>query len=213
MSRLPEIGHKHKICVICEGLEEDIYFKRLLLLNVWSSIYDFIPINAKSESNIFARFQDAYNKDCYEAILIFCDTDKNPYKEYSQLKRKINDFFGNELATQKIILWANPCSMQIILSHFGDVSLTRQGKKTNADTIEQMTGVRNYDAHEEQINEICNKIYRRTYPEMKERLRADDYDETRAGTSNMVYFVELFEDDSTSWISEINKCLDQTSSI
>ena len=44
-------------------------------------------------SNIFARFQDAYNNDSYEVIIIFCDTDKYPYREYSQVKKKINNFF------------------------------------------------------------------------------------------------------------------------
>ena len=46
------------------------------------------PINAKSASNIFARYQDAYNNDAYEVILVFCDTDKAPYREYSQIKNK-----------------------------------------------------------------------------------------------------------------------------
>ena len=71
MSKLPVISKKHRICVICEGLEEIIYFKRLMALNVWSAEYEFVPINAKGESNVFARYQDAYNNDAYETIIIF----------------------------------------------------------------------------------------------------------------------------------------------
>lgn len=207
MSRIPEITHQHHICVICEGLEEKIYFDRLLTLNVWCPEYKFIPVNAKGESNIFARFQDAYSKDCYEIVIIFCDTDKKPYREYSQLKKKVNDFFDKTEAAHKVILWANPCSMQIILSHFGEVHLFKQGKKTNSDIVEQLTGVRNYDAHEDQIREICNKIFYRTYSNMKERLREVVYDDEKEGTSNAVLFMERFENADIKWIAEINDYL------
>ncbi len=209
MSKLPVISKKHRICVICEGLEEEVYFNRLMALNVWSPEYEFVPINAKGESNVFARYQDAYNNDAYEMIIIFCDTDKYPYREYALLKKKLNDFFGKRSASQKVIIWANPCSMQIILSHFGDIKLTNQGKKTNSGIIEQMAGVSGYDGHEDQIEEICSRIFRRTYPEMKRRLCSEKYDDENPGTSNVVYFLDLFENADTKWITEINKYLQQ----
>ncbi len=74
---------------------------------MWSSEYDFTMINAKGESNVFARFQDAYSKDSYELIIIFCDTDKEPYKQYKLLKQKLNGFFDKEEVDQKIVLWAS----------------------------------------------------------------------------------------------------------
>jgi hypothetical protein len=195
--------------VICEGLEEYSYFQRLISLNVWSREYEFSLVNAKGESNIFARFQDAYNNDNYEVIIIFCDTDKYPYKEYTQVKRKINDFFDKRLAGQKLIIWANPCSMQIVLSHFADVCLVNQGKKTNADIIERLTGVTGYDGHEKQIEEICNLIYQRTYPEMKSRLTQEEYCDSYAGTSNIVHFLDFFENDDLKWIADIKNYLEK----
>lgn len=98
--------------------------------------------------------------------------------------------------------------MQIILSHFGDVSLVNQGKKTNAGIIEQYTGVDGYNGHEKQITEIFNHIYQRTYSEMKSRLKLDEYDDTDAGSSNIVHFLELFESDDPKWIAEIKKYLE-----
>ena len=209
LSNRPEFLSKHKVCVICEGLEEFVYFKRLLALDLWSSEYSFIPINAKGESNVFARFQDAYNNDNYEIIIIFCDTDKRPYREYSKLKAKVNEFFDKSNAAQKLILWANPCSMQIILSHFGDVALTTQAKKTNAPIIEQLTGVQDYSGHEKQVNDICDQIRRSSYSQMKERLRKDEYSDEESGSSNVVTFVELFEGDDTGWMKEINRYLEE----
>lgn len=208
MSNLPPISNKHKVCVICEGFEDLHYFKRLVDLNVWSSSYEFILINAKSASNIFACYQDAYNNDRSEVVLVFCDTDKYPYREYRQLKKKINDFHNKESASGKIVIFANPCTMQIILLHFGDVFLKNQGKKTNASIIEELTGVKGYDAHEEQIKEICGKIFfQRTYAKMKERIELINFKDDVSGSTNFIDFINKFENENFIWIKDINKYL------
>ena len=87
MSKLPPISRRNKICVICEGNEDYEYFQRILQLNVWDDSYDFILINAKSASKIPARFQDVYQNDRYELILVFCDTDKYPYFVFKEICR------------------------------------------------------------------------------------------------------------------------------
>ena len=205
MARIPSINGNHKICVICEGYEDYEYFNRLLELRVWSDSYDFHTINAKSASNIPARFQNAFQNDMYELILVFCDTDKEPYREYKKKKKKINQFLSKTKASDKLIIFANPCTMQIILSHFGNVSLKNQGKKTNASVIEQYTGVSDYDAHDDQIKNICKQIYKRTYPDMKRRVETINLPDTISGSTNFFLFLERFENDNTNWISEINR--------
>ncbi|HIV31278.1 MAG TPA: hypothetical protein IAB20_10305 [Candidatus Pullichristensenella excrementipullorum] len=165
MSVLPPIWRKHRICVICEGYEDYHYFNRLIALNLWDASYSFTTINAKSASNIPARFQNEYQNDRYEIILVFCDTDKEPYREYTLVKNKINSFLGKRKASEKLVIFANPCTMQIVLLHFGDISLRNQGKKTNSAEIERLTGVPGYDAHEEQIQALCGKITRANYPD------------------------------------------------
>ena len=70
MVKLPDLQRRHKICVICEGYEELEYFNRLIELNVWSAVYEFYTVNAKGASNIPARFQDAFQNDRYELILV-----------------------------------------------------------------------------------------------------------------------------------------------
>lgn len=207
MSKLPAISRKHKICVICEGNEDFLYFKRLLQLNVWDDAYDFIPINAKSASNIPARFQDTYQNNRYELILVFCDTDKEPYREYSLIKKKINSFLNKQKAFEKLTIFANPCTMQIILLHFKEVSLKNQGKKTNSNIIKDSTGVINYDAHEEQINEICGKIFRDSYKNMRQRVAEINYPDTTSGSTNFIVFLERFESSDNKWIAAIQNYL------
>ena len=207
MTKLPVLDKKHKICVICEGYEDVAYFNRLLELGVWNSTYEFSPMNAKSASNIPAMFQDTFQNDRYEIILVFCDTDKAPYREYTQIKKKINSFLNKQKAASKLVIFANPCTMQIILSHFGDVSLKNQGKKTNAAEIEKWTGVKDYDAHEDQIKEICSKIFRRSYVGMKQRVAAINFPDTTSCSTNFSVFLEHFESEDTKWISAIQKYL------
>ncbi len=205
MTKLPVLDRKHKVCVICEGYEDVAYFNRLMDLGVWNSAYEFSPMNAKSASNIPAMFQDVFQNNRYEIILVFCDTDKAPYREYAQIKRKINIFLDRQKAAGKLIIFANPCTMQIILSHFGDVSLKNQGKKTNAAEIERWTGVKDYDAHEDQIKEICGKIFRRSYEGMKRRVAAINLPDTTPCSTNFSVFLERFESSDTRWISAIQK--------
>ena len=206
----PPISYRHRVCVICEGLEDTEYFNRLLQLNVWrTDIYDFYPINAKSASNIFARYQDAYNNDAYEVILVFCDTDKAPYREYSLIKNKINGFHAKSGVTDKVVIFANPCTMQIVLSHFGDADLRNQGKKTNGRIIEELTGVANYDVHADQVKELCSKIFKRSYPEMRERVKEMDKGDEVSGSTNFIHFLDKFENEDISWISDIKESLEQ----
>ncbi len=204
----PPINYRHRVCVICEGFEDIEYFRRLVQLNVWQNdIYDFILINAKSASNIFPRYQDVYNNDSYEVVLVFCDTDKAPYREYSLIKNKINNFHAKTGVTDKVVIFANPCTMQIILSHFGDVDLKNQGKGTNGKIIENFTGIKDYDAHLDQIKELCSMIYRRTYDDMKIRVEKMNFSDTISGSTNFIAFLEKFESSNYGWISSINAFL------
>lgn len=207
MTKLPNLDRRHKVCVICEGYEDFAYFNRLLELNVWSSAYSFEPVNVKSASNIPAKFQDAYQNDRHEIILVFCDTDKKPYREYLQVKKKINEFLNKQKAAEKLIIFANPCTMQIVLSHFGEVALKNQGKKTNAAEIEKWTGVKNYDAHTDQVQKICDQIFRRSYGDMRQRVSAINFPDTTTCSTNFIVFLDRFEHDDTKWITTIRRYL------
>lgn len=208
MNSLPPIPRKHRICVICEGFEDFHYFNRLSELKVWNPAYSFTTINAKSASNIFARFQNEFQNDRYEILLVFCDTDKEPYREYEQVKSKINQFLGKRKAAEKLIVFANPCTMQIMLLHFGDVSLKSQGKKTNSSLIEKLTGIENYDAHEAQIKELCRKVTRTNYPEMKRRTESINQPDNVPCSTNISVFLNRFEGLDERWILDIRRaCL------
>ena len=199
---------KHRICIICEGYEEEMYVRHLLAKQVWNEIYDFTVINAKGEGNVPARFQYAVNRDVFELVLAFCDTDRSPYRQYLDIKEKINSLYEGNDAVGKVMIYANPCSMLIILSHFADVTLRTQGKKTNAKLIEKHTGVKGYKANqEEQIRAICDKMSRQSYCDMKRRISTLDHPDNVPGSTNFIQFVNHFESDSPAWMTEIRQGL------
>ena len=65
------------------------------------------------------------------------------------------------------MFFANPCSMQIILSHFDKVALKSNKKSVNAPIIEKLTGVPDYKATENQRKNIMKKIDSANYITMK----------------------------------------------
>ena len=206
MAKLPELHRKPKVCIICEGYEEKAYIERLLDLNIWSH-YNITAINAKGAPNIPSRFQDAFQNNNYEIVLVFCDTDKSSSRTYLPVKQKINAFLGKRKAAEKLIIFANPCTMQIILSHFGDVSLSSQSKRINAPRIEELTGVKDYDAKDEQIKAICAKISRRNYADMKKRVEAINLEDDITPSTNFIVFLNRFESEDAKWISSITRFL------
>lgn len=196
-----------KICIICEGDEEKDYINVLLNKKVFSDKYTFAdPINAKSINNIFTRYIDRFQSNSYDLVLIFCDTDKGPSEQYINLKKKINDFHDADVAYE-VIIFGNPCTMQIIISHFAEKKLTSQSKHTNSRYIEEYTGIKNYKATEEQRKVLFGLIKRENYKVMKENIKKLSTNDLDTSSTNFLKFIERFENENDGWIDEINKKL------
>ncbi len=204
-SSLKKRRSKKSICIICEGYEEKRYIERLININAWNSIdYYFIPINAKGECNISARFQDVYSSDKYDYVVIICDTDKD-IKIYENIADKIDSFLGEKDLYKNVTIFSNPCIMQIILLHFDDsVRLISQSKKKNSSRIKELTGVDNYDAHEKQLDIICKKINRTNYNTMKNALESLSDDYKQSSSTNFGIWIKRFENKNDDWINNLS---------
>lgn len=207
-NRRPGLYNKHRVCIICEGNEEYKYIDRLKELKVWNEQYEVSLVNAEGNGNIPARYQDRYQNGAYEAVLIFCDTDKKPYEQYDDIKRKINEFHGIDGIANEIIIFGNPCTMQIILKHWTDEMLTSQAKQVNAPIIEELTKVKGYKGKENQIKEIMNCITPKNYSAMRERVKLLDQNDSIIGNSNFSKIIEWLESENCEWIDKINKMLE-----
>lgn len=203
-NKLPRFRDNHKICIICEGNEEYEYLDRLIALKVWSGQYDISLVNAGGNGNIPARYQDRYQNGSYEIVLVFCDTEKKPHEQYVDIKRKINEFHGIDHAADEVIIFGNPCTMQIISKHWADENLKSPAKAVNAPFIQKYTGVKNYKGRMDQIKKVMEYITAENYADMCRRMKALKTDDSVSGSSNFGRFIKLFESDDSGWIDEIN---------
>lgn len=203
-NKLPKLFDKHKICVICEGNEEYEYLERLKALKVWDAQYEIIPDNAGGNGNIPARYQDSYQNGSYELVLVFCDTEKKPYEQYEDIKRKINEFHGIDTAADEVIMFGNPCTMQIITKHWTETLIKSPAKPVNAPLIEEFTGVKNYKGRADQIAAVMEHVTAENYADMRDRVCGLETRDTVVGSSNFGRFMELFGSSDAGWIDEIN---------
>lgn len=157
-NKLPKFLDNHKICIICEGNEEYEYLNRLKNLKVWNEQYDISLVNAGGNGNIPARYQDRYQNGADELVLVFCDTEKKPHEQYEDIKRKINEFHGVDSAANEVIIFGNPCTMQIISKHWTDEKLKSPAKPVNAPLIKEYTGVENYKGRADQIQKVMEYV-------------------------------------------------------
>jgi len=196
------------VCIICEGDEEYDYLDRLNKIEVWNEAYKVTLDNAGGNGNIPARYQDRYQNGSYDIVLIFCDTEKKPYEQYEDIKQKINEFHGVDHAAEEVIVFGNPCTMQIIIEHWADVKLKTPAKKVNSEIIGKLTGVNNYKGRADQRSELMSQITAENYLTMSERVKKMESDDTVIGSSNFDRLVDYLATDDTTWVEKINAILE-----
>ena len=208
MGTLPPTLQEKKlrnICLILEGFEEYYYFKRILEFPCFNGTYNVDIRNAKAASNIPSFFQAAYAKNFYEIVFVVCDKDRNP-EQYVNIISKLDDILGPGKA-KEIVIFTCPCTLQVILSHFGDVQLTTQAKKAARDDVQRLTDVANYDAHQDQLKTICSKIHYRSYEKMKQRIAQLSTCPDVIPSTNILSLFGYLESQKPQWIDGINERL------
>ena len=209
MNNLPIIKSGVLVCIICEGPEEYDYLNTIKALGVWDEGYRVDLVNAEGNGNLPARYQDKYQNGLYDVVLVICDTDKKPFEQYQDIKRKIDAFHGRAGVADLIIMYGNPCTMQIVVQHWGEVSLRSPSKHSNAAIIEELTGIKQYDAHSDQREEMMQMINIETYRLMMERVEKMSSEDAIVGSSNFNVFMSYLAKDNYEWIKEINKIIEE----
>ena len=198
----------HKIYIVCEGDEEYDYLSRLKELQVWSKQYSVKLKNAGSIDNIAAIYQDAYMNDNYEAVFIFCDTELAPYAQYNKLKQTLINLFGTSAAATAVVFFCNPCTMQIILSHFKRVRLKSNQKSINGSLIEKLTSVKNYRATERQRTAIVKKITAENYVLLKDNIKELSLNDEEVPSTNFLQLLSYLERNDVGWINKLSTLLE-----
>lgn len=129
-------------------------------------------------------------------------------EQYEDIKRKINEFHGVDNAADEVVIFANPCTMQIISKHWTDENLKSPAKPVNAPLIKEFTGVENYKGRADQIKAVMECITVENYRDMSQRVSQFEKIDTVTGSSNFGRFMELLESSDNEWINEINNSLE-----
>lgn len=191
-----------KICILCEGYEEYDYINRLSELKVWNGAYEITAKNAKGLDNIAPIYQNEFHSDNFDLIVIFCDTELPPYAQFKNLQRKINLFHDKNIA-KYIIFFANPCSMQIILSHFDSVELHTNSKLLNTPLIVKLAGLRSYNAKASQRAQLMRRIDRENYYQMRANVSTLDTDFKVNPSTNFLGLILNLESPNTAWVDRL----------
>jgi len=187
----PPIRRLSRVLIICEGFEEYDYLTAVACLDLWSDKLEISIKNAKSLDNIAGQYQYEYANGNYDYIFVFCDTEVPPYRQFRLLLGKINSTRGKNVALN-VVCFANPCTMQIVLSHFAKVSLESNQKDKNAPLIQTLTGVHGYRAGRLQREKIASLITKENYFFMKQNVALLETDYTKKPSSNaFAFFSEL----------------------
>lgn len=195
-----------KITIICEGYEEFDYLLRLLHCGVWDGIYTIRIKNAKSINNIPPVYQNEFQNDNADLIVIFCDTEMFPYDQFKSVCEKIDRFHDKNVSKQ-LVYFANPCTMQVQLSHFGKVSLATNSKHENAYVIRQLTGVENYRARDDQRRGINRLINAENYYTMKRNIEHLSRNYRKKPSTNFIALLNYLENPDPSWVDRIARKL------
>ena len=98
--------------------------------------------------------------------------------------------------------------MQVIIQHWGEVTLKSPSKHSNAHIIEELTGIKIYDAHSDQRERMMQMINSENYLMMLKRVSEMPANDAIIGSSNFDTFMNYLSKDNYKWIDDINKALE-----
>lgn len=130
-------------------------------------------------------------------------------EQYEDIKRKINEFHGVDNAADEVIIFGNPCTMQIIAKHWTDENLKSPAKSVNAPLIKKYTGVENYKGRADQIRVVMDHITVENYADMRQRVKILEADDSVTGSSNFGKLIKWFENGDSRWIDDVNEELER----
>ncbi|MBE5921374.1 MAG: hypothetical protein E7269_01270 [Lachnospiraceae bacterium] len=206
--KFPLFFEKRKICIICEGYEEYDYLARLTSLDVWNSQYEITLVNAKGNGNIPARYQDKYQNGEFDAVFVFCDTDQKPFEPYDAIKRKINEFHGLDYAAREVVVFGNPCTLQIIILHWRNIILKSHKKSVNSKILADVLRIRGYNARTDQRRRLFANVTEKNFWKMYHRVKGLPTNDHIMGSSNFGTLIDRLRERDATWIDALNDKLD-----
>ncbi|MCD8201628.1 MAG: hypothetical protein LUD47_06155 [Clostridia bacterium] len=212
-----ELPVKHdrykRILILCEGSEDEDYMNRLKSLGLWSDEIIVTVKNVVGIGNLADKYRDFHRAHKYSSIVVFCDTEPSPHGQFENVKEKIldyrrNDYKDKSVPWDKIIYYANPCTMQVVIMHLGYETLPPTCDKAKlSPTIKKYVRFEGtYSADSSQRQAIMNEINEKNYNSaMKKNINAFIRNRAATGdyTTNILNLFEALEGHNAEMSEEI----------
>ncbi len=209
--KIPRIDNRIKITIICEGLEEEQYLSKLRSFNRWNE--KDLNIKIVNPGGISATYtyldHDRTSGNKADYYFIFCDTGDSGKQSRIDFKEKVidkinDDYFGKN-PSKEIVIFANPCTMQIILSHFKRAHVTTEDIDTIKEYVAKTAGIRAYKKDDLHIKQLMNQINSKNYSAMKRRIHFKSRNYKRKNSTNAYKMFSRLEKKDTKWVSKAQK--------
>ncbi|HNX16566.1 MAG TPA: hypothetical protein PKO28_04335 [Bacilli bacterium] len=196
-------GDDYYILILAEGLEEEPYLNKIISFKKFSSLYQIQVKNVKGNGNFTAKFQNEWQSGRYELVLFCMDMDNGSEQTNNIIKKIGLQNFGDESIGYELVMFANPVTMLVVLSHLRKIEKLSKSKPANAPIIKEITGIENYTAKEEQIEKLVSLIKYSNYDVMKENLRENSTSPNDNLSTNIHRWFQRFESDDPAWIEKL----------
>lgn len=166
-------------------------------------------VNANGITNVFDNYVGEFQTGHYYLVFAFCDTDRNKVI-YNQIKKQVDAHYNISNIHTKLVIFGNPCTMQIFLRHFSNsVILKTHSKRKNAPIIEKCTGIPNYDAHKSQRKQLMALITQKKYKALKKNLLDLPPNDQGGSGTNILWLLNNLESEDISWVDKLADSLNQ----
>jgi len=205
---------KLNITVLCEGDEEEAYFNSLLNLNIFNSKYVFKLRNVGGAYNLPSFYEAEYAKEEVDAILMLFDVDNPSHETFNYVTKHLMDDYGINIDdVLSFSIFTNPCTMQLYLWHFKDINLKTSNKKELSEELKKvyprLLAQKSYNAHQYQLRYLMGYIDGNSYSNLKNILKNKSTNYLYNPSTNMLKFLDYFENDNEKFIKEININIDR----
>ena len=194
---------KKRIAFIPEGSEEERLLQKYLDLSLFSDVYLFDPpISAGGINNVPAKFHELFSTGVYDGIFPLIDADRDSC-HFNEVRTKLKEIVGFD--PSQLIIFTNPCTLQIMLAHLGDDIIKTESKRANHPLVQKNWPLikKPYGAHKYQLDLICDSLTADNYQDMKRRISKLSTNCRQVPSTSLLAFLEHFESDDASWLNGI----------
>jgi hypothetical protein len=192
-----------RVHFVCEGAEEICFVDSLTKVGAFSGAYEISREDAHGAGNIPIVFDQAFQNFYYDAVFVILDVDCMSNGTYQDTVAKLERTLG--FSARQIILFTNPCTIQLFLASRSDDVLPNQSKNSFTKYFNTLWngGHKPYAAHAYQLEKLKAEFSLSDYEAMVERIKAYSTKPEDLPSTSAHFFLSKFKQSNTKWLEDV----------